>query len=202
MQELALTFASDKNPLVIHNIRLANPLDEYAKALKRLNAKRKKTEDDYLDISRTEWEGGLYFDDEAGPYLPTSYPSRVLLEAAKITRNGTDLKRAVLVSSMEDSNRIPVEYDGPRDVEGMWEDERYRDVRMVKVGMSKVLRTRPRFEDWSISFKVLLDERILETEVFEEIAHRAGRNIGIGEAAEGGRARFEVKCEVREAVIA
>lgn len=199
MLDIEVGFASDKNPLVIHNIRLANPLDEYAKALKRLSAKRKKTEDDYMEISRTEWEGGLYMDDEIGPYIPTSYPARVLLEGAKITREGKTLERAVTCSALDSSNRIPLEYDGPRELEGMWDDERFRDVRMVKIGQSKVLRTRPRFEGWSLTFLVQLDEKLLELDVFEEIAHRAGRNVGIGEAAEGGRARFEVTVAQLEA---
>lgn len=202
MLEFAVTFASDRNPLVIHNIRLANPLDPYAQKLKRLNAKRQKTEEDYLAVSRVEWEGGLYFDDHIGPYLPVSYPQRVMLESAKITRDGTRYKRSVVCMADDGSARIPLHYDGPRDLDEMADDESMRDIRVVGVGTSKVLRTRPRFEDWSISFVVALEESILEASTFEEIAVRAGRNIGIGEAPEGIRSRFDVEVKVREAVAA
>lgn len=192
MQEFRVTFASDRNPLVTHNIRLASPLDAYSQQLKRLNAKRQKTEDDYLSISRVEWEGGLYFDAESGVYLPVSYPQRVMLESAKITRDGTRYKRSVVCMAEDGGSRIPLKYDGPTDLDDMWEDDRFRDMRMVSVGTSKVLRTRPRFENWSLSFIATVEESVLDTEIFTEIAERSGRLIGIGEAPEGVRARFDV----------
>lgn len=192
MQEFRVSFASDRNPLVMHNIRLASPLDAYSQQLKRLNAKRQKTEDDYLAISRVEWEGGLYFDDEIGVYLPASYPQRVMLESAKITKDGTRYKRSVVCMAEDGGARIKLNYDGPTDLDEMWEDERLRDVRMVSVGMSKVLRTRPRFENWSLSFNVAVEESVMDPGVFTEIAERSGRLIGIGEAPEGLRARFDV----------
>ncbi len=45
--------------LMMHNGRTKDPLDPYAKALKKLTGKRKKTDADYLEISRLEWEAGF-----------------------------------------------------------------------------------------------------------------------------------------------
>ena len=46
---------------MMHNARLANPLDPLVQEIKKLTGKRKKTEDDLLQIARLEWEGGFYF---------------------------------------------------------------------------------------------------------------------------------------------
>jgi hypothetical protein len=198
MLEFSVTFSSERNPLVVHNIRLASPLDPYSQQLKRLNAKRQRTEDDYLAVSRVEWEGGMYYDAE-GVYLPVSYPQRILRESAKITRDGKRVERAVICMAEDGGSRIPLSYEPQiSDLDEMWEDDRFRDVRMVSVGQSKVLRTRPRFENWSLTFLATVEESLLDVPVFEEIAQRAGRLIGIGEAPEGVRARFDVEVVVRE----
>lgn len=47
-------------PLLMHDNKAANPLNPYAKAMKALTGKRKKTDDDLAEIARIEWEAGLY----------------------------------------------------------------------------------------------------------------------------------------------
>jgi hypothetical protein len=74
MLDLKMTWTG-RTPLVVHNDQLANPLGSYTKAIKAISSKRAKTEDDHLEMSRIEWEGGLYIDPELGPFLPTTYPT-------------------------------------------------------------------------------------------------------------------------------
>ena len=57
-------------PLLMHNIRLADPLNPIAKAMKAISSKRKKTDDDLAQLARLEFEGGLYVLPDLGPYLP------------------------------------------------------------------------------------------------------------------------------------
>ena len=49
-------------PLMVHNIRLANPLDPWTKALKELTGdrKRRNTDEGRLLILRTEARGAIY----------------------------------------------------------------------------------------------------------------------------------------------
>ena len=42
-----------ETPLMIHNNRLANPLNEYSRELKKLTKKRDKTDADVMEISST-----------------------------------------------------------------------------------------------------------------------------------------------------
>ncbi len=199
MIDMDVTF-NGRTPLVLHNIRLANPLDPHTKALKALTGKRKKTDKDHEDIAQTEWEGGLYIDAEHGPYLPVSYPLACLRAAGVITKEKTAVSRAVTVSALDGGVRIPIEYDGPRTIEELWANPEHQDMRGVRVQSARTMRCRPRFPEWAITFRVNLDETIINPEGFEAIAERAGRNIGLGEAAEGFRARFD--SEVKIAVAA
>jgi hypothetical protein len=190
METLSVTF-SGRTPLVVHNIRLANPLDAYAKALKAITSKRSKTEDDHLELLRIEWEGGLYFDEKHGPYLPISYPMACLKQAGAINRQKTAVNRGVTLMAEDGGERLAIEYDGPRTIDEMWEHDEHRDVRPVKVGTSRTLRSRPRFPEWAIRFVAIVDTEIIDVETFEGVARRAGRNIGLGESPEGARARFD-----------
>lgn len=180
-----------RTPLVIHNVRLANPLDPYTKAIKAISAKRSKTEDDHLEMLRIEWEGGLYFDKEIGPYMPISYPTACIRQAGAITRHKTALIRGMVLMADDGGERIPIVYDGPRDIEGLWAEDDHRDVRLVRVNGSRTLRSRPRFPEWRISFRATIDEEIIDADIFEAVLRRAGRNIGVGESPEGARAKFD-----------
>ena len=54
--------------LLMHNARLANPLDSAAKAMKAISSKRVKTDEDHAEMARLEHFGSLYYDSEIGPY--------------------------------------------------------------------------------------------------------------------------------------
>ena len=57
-------------PLIFHNSQLANPLNKWAKAMKDVTSKRKKTDADLLELQRLEFMGGIYYDEAVGVYLP------------------------------------------------------------------------------------------------------------------------------------
>ncbi len=50
--------------LLMHNGRLANPTDKWTKALKEVTSKKKKTEEDHLEIKKMEWRASLYMDED------------------------------------------------------------------------------------------------------------------------------------------
>jgi hypothetical protein len=51
----------------------------------------------------------------------------------------------------------------------------------VKVGMAKVMRTRPVFRNWSITITAQYDPDVLNMRDVEEIAIDAGKLVGIGD---------------------
>jgi hypothetical protein len=163
--------------LLMHNARLSNPLDEIAKSMKRITAKRTKTDEDHEELARLEHMGSLYFDSEVGPYIPGQNFERCLVDAARITKSGKKIERGVFVET--DVN--PVSYDGPRDIAGLWKDENFRHAASVKVGTSRVTRTRPQFRGWQTEAEGTYDPAIINLEELREIATTAGLMIGLGD---------------------
>lgn len=169
------------NPLIMHNVRLADESDPYTKAIAAINAKRKnKTDDDQGEVDRLSFAGALYHDDVLGPYLPAPNIFRSLINAARITRAGKTIERGLVMLG----DRAELLYDGPRDIEGLWGggQSRFVDRRMVVVNMGKkVPRTRPVFPEWQAVFEFELDPEVLDFDDFVAVAVRAGRMEGVGD---------------------
>jgi hypothetical protein len=184
-------------PLLMHSNRAANPLDAYANFMKPLQKKRNKTDQDYIEISRVEWEAGLYLHDGIVA-LPAENLDRCLWDASKKTKSGKLYKSGALISE----DWIPMDYRGPKikikqngkiplsELDGFYNHFSHRQ--MVKVSGQQVLRTRPIFHDWSFTFNIMIDEQVLDERTMERIAETAGRYIGLGEKRPR-LGRFEVE---------
>lgn len=180
-------------PLVQHNVRLADKGDFFAKEIAKLTKKRKRTEEDDQEIAHLEFLGGLYHDPDMGVHVPTWNVIRALEDAAKITRQGADVIRALSVLS----DKAKVEYDGPRAPEQLWADPLFRFRKIVGVQRSKVMRVRPIFRKWSLLVEADLLEDVLDYTALEQIAAIAGRSVGLCDARKLGYGRF-VPVLVRE----
>lgn len=164
-------------PLLMHNQRLADPLDPYTKALKVISGKKKKTDEDHEEMARIEFEGGLYIDDQIGPYIPDVNVHRSLVEGARMTKRGKDIERAILALD----NACPLAYRGPRNVQGLYASKRHVSRRSVKVGQARVMRTRPVFPEWTLECEAELDVSLLNFEDVVVIAETAGALAGLGD---------------------
>jgi hypothetical protein len=166
--------------LMMHNEQLANPFNEYTRALAIITHKRKKTEEDYWEAARVEFQGGLYHDDEHGPYVPGHCIVAMIVEGAKRRKLGTDFERSLLCE--ETIN--PLSYKGPRDRKGLWEAKdpsgapAFADQRLVGIGQRRILRTRPLFRDWKLDFSLrALDGALMGQDI--ATALHAAQKIGL-----------------------
>jgi hypothetical protein len=176
-------------PLLLHNVRLADPLNEWAKELKALSSKRAKTEEDHMAMARVEFLGGLYIRDD-GPYLPSTMLHRVIQDGAKLSKNGKNIERGLIV--LDDASLV---YKGPRKAEAMFKDKSFVDRRVVSVGQQKVVRTRPCFHDWAVEFEVEVIEDLLDLDILKRVIDDAGRCTGVGDYRPRF-GRFQAKVEV------
>lgn len=165
-------------PLLMHNARLSNPLDEVTKLTKRISAKRgNKTEEDHEELARLEHWGGLYFDEKLGPFLPAQNFERCLVDAARITKAGKKIERGVFI----ETNVNPVDYEGPRSIDGLWKDENFRHMTSVSVSQRRVMRCRPMFRQWAVYADGQYDPAVINLDELQQIAGTAGRMIGLGD---------------------
>ena len=192
IEHLTLALAADEeDPLIMHNGLLADREYEWTRALAAVTKKTKKTDEDHEEVARLEWRGGLYFDDNLGPFLPGDNVRRSLLDAARLSKEGKRIERGVLRLTRVN----PIQYDGPRTIDEMWADSRFRHRATVRVGTSKVIRTRPKFHGWSAEVTVSFDSAVIDRSDLVRIAKAAGDFIGLcdGRPFYGGRFKAEAK---------
>lgn len=164
-------------PLLCHNERLADPLDPVTIEIAKLSGQRKKPEAIHLEIARLEFAGGLYHDEEIGPYLPTWNIVRCIQDGGKRFKLGADIVRALIPNT----EKTPIEYDGPRDIGQMWADGRFASRKGVGISGRRVIRTRPVFTEWQAVADVELDLDILTPEKIDQCVFSAGKYSGIGD---------------------
>ena len=178
-----------KSPLVMHNAQLSDPLNEWVKLMAPLNAKRKKTEEDHEQIGRLEYGGSLYVGADGRIVMPTDNLKRCFVQGAKLSKKGKAVERALLPTAME----FPVAYKGPQDAKALADDPNFRFRTSVRVGASRVQRTRPRFRDWQITSEWELQSDLLDLDDLKHIVGIAGSIEGLGDHRTLGSGRFEAK---------
>jgi hypothetical protein len=165
-------------PLLMHADILSDPLNAATKAHKAVTSKRKKTDDDYEFIAKSEWSSGLYFDDDIGPYIPGANIDAALVSGAKLCRLGTQIKRSAECID----ERCRLEYEGPRTVIGLW-DKGFYDARTVKNpgSSSRIVRYRPVFHRWSLECEIAYDPESIDRDQVVKCLKDAGIYSGIGD---------------------
>jgi len=170
-------------PLLMHNGRLRNPMDPWAKALKASNGKFRgsKSDDDFADQSKVEYIGGLYCDDKLGPVIPADNLQAMLVEGARKRRLGKQFEAFVEIVEPEDSSGYKLEYDGPRDPEILCLTDEFVSLKAVKIGQVAVMRTRPKFKNWSVDFDIEILPGGPDVKQVEDALRDAGLTIGLCE---------------------
>lgn len=164
-------------PLLMHADTLSNPLHPITKEHKKLTSIRKKTDDDHLELAKSEWRAGLYYDlEKERPYIPGLNIEASLIEGGKLSRLGSQLKRSTQVFT----ERCYLEYDGPRDLQGLW-DKGFYDIRSVKVQTSRIMRCRPLFMDWACPCSIVFDTEAINRDQVTKSLHDAGIYCGLGD---------------------
>lgn len=176
--------------LVMHNERLADPLDTVTRALASVTAKRKKTIADHEEIARLEWFGGLYTSEHieavdgeiivpAGAVVavPAWNLLRSLQDGAKRHKRGLDVLRGIHPLA----EHATLEYDGPTDLFEMWAKSTFMLRKTVGVQRARTTRTRPIFHPWKATLAVEVDPVVFDLDTLAMIWADAGRYAGLGE---------------------
>lgn len=164
-------------PILFHADVLADPLNHVTVAHKEISSKRKKTDVDHLALAESEWRSSFYFDDDGNITIPSAILKACLVNGAKLNKLGTTIKRAVLTTSPY----CNFESDADGDLDKMWKSRKYVDARTVKVGMSRIVRYRPKFSKWSATTTFVYDEEQISTSELKQCFENAGSFVGVGD---------------------
>lgn len=160
-------------PLVMHNGQLADPMNPIAREMKKVSGKRAKTEADYERLAELEFRGGLYLSG-GEPCIPGENLEAVIIEGAKKMKRGPQARAGIISDGLH-----PLEYDGPRDADGLWSDPEFRLSVGVRVQKARVMRTRPIFRRWSAEVFVDFMPGQLNAHEIDEFMVSAGTVIGV-----------------------
>lgn len=170
-----------ESPLICHNGQTADPRNTYAKALKAISSKRKKTDSDHDEMARIEWLAGLYqFGNDL--VLPDFVLEASLINGAKKSKRGPQVKCGLFVTKHA-SLRFPgkPETIDKKTLGELFSKGENTHSCLVRVGTSRVVRTRPIFREWSAEAVLHFDPDVLNFRDVEEIVADAGRLVGVGD---------------------
>lgn len=151
---------------------------ELFREYRALSKTRAKTVEQEAQLRELEWHTRIYFDEEIGPYIPGKNLKELLRSAATKQKLGESVRRSLVIPDY----RVPLVYDGPKDLKGLW-DAGFRYTAMVSnsgAGAGRVERTRPCFDHWSLVFEVAFDTDELDEDAFVRIVKRAEK-YGLGD---------------------
>lgn len=179
------------SPLLMHSDRSSDPLSKEAQWLGELSGKRRKTEADIVELARREFHTSLYLDPAGRPTIPIDNVHSCLYGAARRRKEGPRFSGSFTVRN------VRFEYEGPDEPDALWErQETFVDRRSVKVGTSRVIRTRAIFPAWSLEVTAEHDPEVADIFNIRQRAEIAGTRIGLGDyrPQRGGLfGRFEAK---------
>lgn len=162
------------SPMIQHNGQLADPLNAFSKKLKEVTSKRPKTDADLEKMAEIEFKAGLYVDGNGTIIVDGRVIEATVHAGAKKTKAGK-----IALAAMFIEPGCEFTYDGPTDVEERWADPACRLTVPVKVGQSKVMRTRPIFENWKLRFTVSVLEDQANAETVRQWIEDAGKLVGM-----------------------
>jgi hypothetical protein len=163
-------------PIILHNGRMANPLDPWAKKLKEVSGKRKKVDADYEQMAKIEWFASLYLDKNERIILPGMMLEASLVNGAKKFKLGQQAKAGLFVES-----HAPLLFDGSDlTPDELWERVDNTLTVACKVSMAKIMRTRFIANEWAADVTVTFDDGLFNPAQISEIFDAAGTQIGVG----------------------
>lgn len=168
-----------KNAIILHNGQTADPRNQFAKSMKEISSKRKKTDADYDQLALLEFLAGLYVVD-GDIVIPDYVLEPTIIAGAKKSKSGVQAKTGIFVEKS-----ASLEFDGKPEVinnetlKDLFEAGQHHLSIGVKVGTSRVIRTRPCLRRWSCVVELEYDTEFVNRSQAVGFVRDAGRQVGI-----------------------
>ena len=163
--------------LLLHSCAGLDKFHPIKRELDKLTSKKKKTDDDLLEIKRIEWHMSLYIDESYEVAIPADNIMAAIIEGARKSKLGKQAQAAVF----EDQPSYKLIYDGPKDPKALYDTGSFCDYRPVRNQQNRVMRSRPIFRKWSVDISLHFDETLLDPQALHQAIVTAGAQIGLGD---------------------
>lgn len=164
-------------PLLMHSPQMMDPENKIGQAIREITKIRNKTIEHHRELSRLEWLGGLYVDAKQRVIVPGSMLEACMVAGAKKVRLGKTFLSAVFV----DEDPV-LDYPHKKTkLDVLFKRPEYRLVVPVRVQQSRIMRTRPKFPKWSVSFKITFDNEVVDRKAVIDALKTGGQLCAIGD---------------------
>lgn len=180
-------------PLLMHQAKhFIDRSSERGREFRELASKKKKTDADYSRLQEMEWRLSIYTNADGKPIMPGEIIEAMIASAVRKKKAGAKALCAVAVVGDP-----VVIHEGPKDIDALWKNDRFRDVRGVVVQRARVERCRPRFDAWSLEFDIDINTDLIDKRMVMAAIEEAGNIVGLGdyrpEKKDGRFGRFRVE---------
>jgi hypothetical protein len=175
-----------------HNGQAANPMNTYARKMKAITSKKKKTDEDLEELLKLKWMSGLYVNKAGRVVIPGRVIEGAYVEAARRTKEGRNVQAALWSPAGQDD--WPLDFPGKeRSIDALMQDEDHFLVSRVGVNGKTIVTARPTFPQWSLTYRVRYFPTIFNEREVIEFTETLGSLIGLSDdrAIRGGR--FEIE---------
>jgi hypothetical protein len=181
-------------PLLMNNPQAADPFNGYSKVMKEITGKKKKTEDDLLELRKYEAQSKVYLDKEIGIYVPSTW---VMASLAGASYNKAKISKAMVRSSVfPTESKLKLNYDGQELVKGVEDisgNPKFVTILLLKQGQNKLPKAAPIFHNWSFQCELEFDSTIINRRDLVGILQYASNYGGFGDFRPTyGRAQFKL----------
>ena len=183
-------------PLLQNNPRTVDRFDPYSQLMAKINAKKtRRTDADYLELRDLEMRSKIYWDDELGIYVPTSWMDAALAKNSfSLVKVSKDTLRGTV---FQNGSKVKLFYRGMDKVKGAEDivlNEEFRHLRIVKQAQNRIVKAIPIFHDWSFSGSMEYDDKQIDPESMERLIKHVAKYGGFGDFRPSfGRAEAEVE---------
>lgn len=181
------------SPLLQNNPRTVDPFDKYAVMKKPLSAKRKKTDEDILELRKIEIESKVFWD-EGGVYVPTRWVMASLAKNAySIAKISKDKIRGAVFTT---TSKAKLTYDGMEQVKEITDiskNERFNTLLILPQQNVRLAKAFPIFHKWSFTVGLEYDDTVVDLSSLKSILTYAAKYNGFGDFRPSyGRAELEI----------
>ncbi len=193
IQQIRVKVTSQR-PLLQNNPQTVDPFNRYTKLKKAITAKKKKTDDDLIELGHIETESKIYFDDEIGVYIPATWMTEsIIRNGFGIEKIGANKMRGGLFAT---EAKIALDYRGKNKVKAIDDivmNPDFRHRMLLKQGQVRVPKDAPIFHDWSFETLLEFDDSVVDFGGMKRIIERSAMYGGYGDFRPTfGRGKAEV----------